>query len=1078
MSKAAIFSRVTHCLLGLAVARMSCADFDQDLEPVPAGSQRNTHALATAFIWHFRTITMGSMVDGVSSQQIRKCRADFLRAKDQISAPNTVKEWVNKFALDMHSITSGCTSPDMLEEKLKQSLRCLRLWDPTIGRYIEPMRDYEATMLGAVQHWCEYYRLATEATNLRRQMLRTARESVDSAGLQPELSVPLSKAGKSKKVLHLVMDDDNSSWTQVDAGLMRAFMLWATSDSEDREFGKVVMHSNAYVPCLDTSIQVDKLQGDDNAMQRMADRLRELSQENYFDDDIFAALLQNMVMTLCDKSLPANAVLSGGVGMVKPMHTAKDLQSATMEEQEHFRVWRHAERNPEQLYNDLLECYASSPHFKCSTVDRPVPVAKCSREVTEDHLQFAIRVRSSWGRTCLKEYLRKNDDAMPEEDVLAMCLEKAKTMNAGVAKVYITWNSLYEYTRMKLRKERMSEDVTLTPEIHSYDTFITGPGGTGKTYAALREAVEWVVNVPDATEPNDRNSQAKINSALCVCNATSQGALEQGMSIIGHRNDRVQFLGSKVSSKHTENEYSSSVSLDKWLSLPLSNPGKCVTINDEAFLTSAIYSDFGCLAHELALLESSLTSDLHAPQNLLRNLHVGDGDQISAFNGKWLGTDPASTLAKDLQAEAQKEFKLEEASLYRSMGMQHDASTSRRVQETKMHRFSDDYMWFLAPQYQSCVHFDGTFIQRYDEHLYDNYLDRVYPNKSELTFKHKGKHIHTLNVLDAMNIKDMPEEDRKLLRPFFFTADTQVLLGQMERRGTPDSPPNCSGSGTHHQIQGTGKTALVVATQTHFTITQKKPPRGQWWTSKVRQDLSCHPSSAYMRMQVRKGTSSIMINWVVGDSKKLDVYHEHMKKYTSVRHHEVLNARTLPDKLRVILGKPARDPRGLTPAQKMPRGATSSADLVAAQLFSDRSSSGVWATEVLKQLRDTEVTKTTSVIGVAMANAVQLLICEDTEWLPRKMAQAITSSSDYILVRSQIEVEANAFSGGDIASRLRLATMEKPGRELPTPVQAGLMTSAIAVLFNRREILDIDVWLDLHVGRTKLVWRAGGPTEV
>lgn len=51
----------------------------------------------------------------------------------------------------------------------------------------------------------------------------------------------------------------------------------------------------------------------------------------------------------------------------------------------------------------------------------------------------------------------------------------------------------------------------------------------------------------------------------------------------------------------------------------LSNPGKCVTINDEAFLTSAIYFDFGCMAHELALLESSLTSELHAPQNLLRN---------------------------------------------------------------------------------------------------------------------------------------------------------------------------------------------------------------------------------------------------------------------------------------------------------------------------------------------------------------------------------------------------------------------------------------------------------------------------
>ena len=113
---------------------------------------------------------------------------------------------------------------------------------------------------------------------------------------------------------------------------------------------------------------------------------------------------------------------------------------------------------------------------------------------------------------------------------------------------------------------------------------------------------------------------------------------------------------------------------------------------------------------------------------------------------------------------------------------------------------------------------------------------------------------------------------KKLLRPFFFTADTQVLLGQMERRGSPDDPPNCSGSRTHHQIQGTGKTALVVATQTHFTITQRKPPRGQWWTSKVRQDLWCHPSSAYMRMQVRKGAPSIMINRVVGDSRKPDIY--------------------------------------------------------------------------------------------------------------------------------------------------------------------------------------------------------------
>lgn len=97
---------------GLATSRMNCADFDQDLEPIPAGSQRNTHSLATAFIWHFKAITMGSMIDGVASAMVRKHRSDFMRAKDQNTAPNVVKEWVNKFALDIHSITSSCTSLD------------------------------------------------------------------------------------------------------------------------------------------------------------------------------------------------------------------------------------------------------------------------------------------------------------------------------------------------------------------------------------------------------------------------------------------------------------------------------------------------------------------------------------------------------------------------------------------------------------------------------------------------------------------------------------------------------------------------------------------------------------------------------------------------------------------------------------------------------------------------------------------------------------------------------------------------------------------------------------------------------
>ena len=93
--------------------------------------------------------------------------------------------------------------------------------------------------------------------------------------------------------------------------------------------------------------------------------------------------------------------------------------------------------------------------------------------------------------------------------------------------MYLTWNALVEYTKMKLRGSQIRDGVTLTQEIHAFDVFITGPGGTGKTYCALRQAAEWVVNVPTASEPNDRNSQVKINSSLCICNATNQGAFEQ-----------------------------------------------------------------------------------------------------------------------------------------------------------------------------------------------------------------------------------------------------------------------------------------------------------------------------------------------------------------------------------------------------------------------------------------------------------------------------------------------------------------------------------------------------------------------
>ena len=73
--------------------------------------------------------------------------------------------------------------------------------------------------------------------------------------------------------------------------------------------------------------------------------------------------------------------------------------------------------------------------------------------------------------------------------------------------------------------------------------------------------------------------------------------------------------------------------------------------------------------------------------------------------------------------------------------------------------------------------------------------------------------------------------------------------------------------------QGAGKTALVVATQ---LPSPSHKPRGQWWSSKIGQDLSRHPVSALMHAD----EASLMINWVVGTRREMALCHNHMAKYT------------------------------------------------------------------------------------------------------------------------------------------------------------------------------------------------------
>ena len=467
---------------------------------------------------------------------------------------------------------------------------------------------------------------------------------------------------------------------------------------------------------------------------------------------------------------------------------------------------------------------AGSTNFMSSHQNLEDAPSKVVRKITEDHVDFAMKQRLVWRISVQKEYERKQNDAAAEADVLRTAVERARSLNAGVAQVYLIWHELHDFTLKKVRQEEHN-GVKLDDSIAFHAAFILGPGGVGKSFLTESQATEWIVNVPDAKEPNDRNSQVTINAHFAICSTTNQGAVEHGNAMVEHRDARMRALGSKVSSKHTTHEYDASVSLDKCLALIRKNRMKQMIMVDECFLVTGTYTDFFCIAREMTLLDSSLMTDVKSDAQLLRLLLVGDGDQISAFNGRWRGSDPLKTHEAAL-AEEEEDIIREEQQRYGSVGSNVMASTSGEVKEMKYSRFSDDDRWFLDKCYENCPVFVGTYFQRFDEDLYDRYLDKVYPGKQQYQFKYPGKQIEKINVLDAMCIVDMPEEDKKLLRPAFFTPDTQALLRQMKQRKKGEAPA-CSDSGTHHQIQGTSKSFLVCATQTNFAITQAKPPRGQ-----------------------------------------------------------------------------------------------------------------------------------------------------------------------------------------------------------------------------------------------------------
>ena len=84
-------------------------------------------------------------------------------------------------------------------------------------------------------------------------------------------------------------------------------------------------------PAFVASLLMNQLRADHRVCSLLAESLRYLSREHAFFEEIFAALLLNMLISLMDTSSPNNAILAGGTGMMKPIPASKDLQHAPQE---------------------------------------------------------------------------------------------------------------------------------------------------------------------------------------------------------------------------------------------------------------------------------------------------------------------------------------------------------------------------------------------------------------------------------------------------------------------------------------------------------------------------------------------------------------------------------------------------------------------------------------------------------------------------------------------------------------------------------------------------------------------------
>eukprot|EP00971_Amphidinium_carterae_P329445 6461892-Amphidinium_carterae.1 len=215
--------------------------------------------------------------------------------------------------------------------------------------------------------------------------------------------------------------------------------------------------------------------------------------------------------------------------------------------------------------------------------------------------------------------------------------------------------------------------------------------------------------------------------------------------------------------------------------------------------------------------------------------------------------------------------------------------TGTHVAEAKSLDLPDLKRWFLDPEWNLALRFDGTTVRRYAAPIFEKFLARHIPRP----IFSSAREDHVFVVLDQLGWNDIATADLQLLAGFQMLCDIQEDVKTIR---TARLPEKCGLTVSSSDVaQGSSIERLIYWTRPGQIPSQLTPSVHD---ESVLVDRNCHFPSATQRF--RSGESSVLIIVFAGNMRDTSIPKNWLAMYSTYSKHEIISLTTLFQKLRDI----------------------------------------------------------------------------------------------------------------------------------------------------------------------------------